>query len=90
MQANLDDGVLYDQPVTYAEREAIAADFVAAYQLTIPVLIDDMANSVDAAYQAFPNRLYIVATDGTTLFLGPEGAPVGQEDLADALAAMFP
>jgi len=67
----------------------LAAAFVAAEQLAIPVLVDEMANSVDAAWLAFPNRLYIVATDGTTYFVGPDGAPVGQEALADALAAML-
>lgn len=82
--------MIYDQPVTYEERELIGAACIAAEELSIPVLVDEMDNSVDAAYEAFPNRLFIVATDGTTAFLGPEGAPVGQEALADALAELFP
>ena len=41
--------------------------------LTIPTLIDDMADSTDRKYYALPDRLFLVARDGRIAFRGAPG-----------------
>ena len=44
--------------------------------ISVPMLIDDMADTAEEAYSASPDRLYIVARDGTIGYkggLGPQG-----------------
>jgi Ni,Fe-hydrogenase III small subunit len=42
-------------------------------KLTIPVLVDDMKDTVSKAYNAMPDRLFILAADGTIAYRGERG-----------------
>lgn len=55
-------------------------------KLTIPAGIESPANSVNRDYAGYPNRLYVVTTDGRVAFKGAPG-PTGLKvpDLADWL-----
>lgn len=44
--------------------------------IKIPCLIDDMNNTAARAYKAWPDRLYVVAKDGTIAYRGGSG-PIG-------------
>lgn len=54
--------------------------------LKIPLLVDDMDNTVANAYKAWPDRLFILAADGTVAYAGARG-PRGF-DVAEMEAAL--
>lgn len=70
---NVAEGILYQQPTSTAEREAVAEACVLHMQLSIPALIDDMANTVDLAYAALPDRLYLIDAGGRVAFKSGQG-----------------
>ena len=61
------------EPVTFEERTRIAKEFLERTKLTIPTLIDNMDNKIDANYKAWPERVYIIEIDGKVLYKGGEG-----------------
>ena len=61
------------QPKTFERRKEVATSCVADLKLSIPVLVDDMKNSVANAYSAHPDRLFILTADGTIAFRGDRG-----------------
>ena len=61
------------------ERANVAAACVLRLELAMPTLLDDMDNSTDRSYAAHPERLYVIARDGTVAFQcgpGPFGFDV--------------
>ena len=70
---NEQEGVVYEQPKTAAEREALAQDCVLQLKLSIPTLIDEMTNAVDRAYAALPERLYLIDADGRIAYKSEPG-----------------
>lgn len=65
---NEEQGVVYEQPKSAEEREAVAEACVLHLNISIPTLIDEMSNTVDRAYAALPDRLYLVGADGRILY----------------------
>ncbi len=61
------------QPRDYAERCEVAERLVKEKKLTIPFLIDDMSNTAAQAYQALPDRAFLVRMDGTVGVAGEKG-----------------
>jgi hypothetical protein len=83
-------GVSIAQPTTTGEREAVAHTCMLRLSLSIPALLDDLANSTDRAYSALPDRLYLIDRDGRVAYRsepGPWGFKV--EELEAATAALF-
>ena len=70
---NLDDDVLYAQPASSGEREAIASACALRLDLSIPTLVDDMENSTDRAFGALPDRLYLIGADGLIVYKSAPG-----------------
>jgi len=57
----------------------------ASLELDIPVLVDDMADTVSRAYNAWPNRLFVLSADGTVASQGargPRGCNVAEQQKA--------
>ncbi len=73
---NEQEGVVYEQPVTAEEREAVAEACVVGLKLSIPTLIDEMTNEVDRAYAALPDRLYLIDAKGRVAYRSGPG-PMG-------------
>ena len=48
----------------YGERCAVATRLVTDKKLTIPCLIDGMDNAAADAYKGWPDRVFLVRTDG--------------------------
>jgi hypothetical protein len=71
--ANERDGIVLKEPTTTAEREAAAAACTKGLGLTIPCLVDGMDDAVGKAWAGWPDRLYVVATDGTIAYKGEPG-----------------
>jgi len=73
MKSNVKDDVCYAQPRTLEQRVAIAQDFTKRYKYPLPFGIDDMSNEADAAYSAWPERLYVIDESGHIVYRGGMG-----------------
>ncbi len=65
---NQREGVVYEQPVTAEERQAVAVACALRLEISIPTLIDEMSNAVDRAYAALPDRLYLIDAEGRVAY----------------------
>jgi len=73
MKSNLKDDVCYAQPKTLAQRLTIANDFTRRFKYTVPFGVDDMSNAAEAAYSAWPERLYVIDETGRIAYRGGMG-----------------
>jgi hypothetical protein len=84
--------VVFKQPTTFTERQALAKVLVERLKYRVPVAVDGMDNAADKAYAAWPERLYVIAAGGRIVYKGGMG-PFGfkpeqaEKSLADHLAA---
>jgi hypothetical protein len=81
------DGRVIEEARTQAEREANAAHCMTALDLApMPVLVDDLGDSANLAYEAWPDRLFVIDREGRVAFRSPPG-PYGFEidELASAI-----
>ena len=73
MDSNVDVGVVFAQPITFASRQEVARQCTGALSLTMPCVVDDMANTVDEAYSGWPERLFVIGADSTIAYAGGMG-----------------
>ena len=69
------------QPRTAEARRKIAEGCAQELKLDLPVLVDDMQDSVAKAYAAWPDRLYVLSADGKVAYgsaPGPRGFKVDE------------
>ena len=83
---NRRSGVVFAAPKTLGEREKIAKACEVGLALKMPILLDGMDDAVEKAYAAWPDRIYIVGSDGKIAYKGEPG-PRGFRP-ADAEAAL--
>ena len=60
-------------PATLAERCAIEGTCATKLAMRIPAIIDDLENSIEAAYTAWPDRLYVIDRDGRVAYKSKPG-----------------
>jgi hypothetical protein len=60
------------QPRDTLERVAIAQDFVKRVSFPAPLVVDTIANEANFAYEAWPERLYVIC-DGVVQYKGGQG-----------------
>ena len=70
---NLEQDIVIDQARTEEERGAAAEACALNLRLALPMALDDMANTVDEAYAALPDRLYLVDADGIVRYRSEPG-----------------
>lgn len=78
------------QHTTLDERNKAAKGCAADLDLTMPLLVDDMKNTVGDAFHGHPDRLFILSPDGKIAFRGdrgPRGFKVGE--MTDALEKLL-
>lgn len=75
-----------EQPQDQATRNKIAGACSEALKLPMPVLVDDMQDTVGKAFHAHPDRLFIATAEGTIAYRGERG-PRGF-DVADMEKAL--
>ena len=76
VQANRDEGVVYNQPASIGERAQIAEACMLHLNLAMPMLLDNMHNEAEEKYVALPERLYVIDKDGVLVYRsepGPHG-----------------
>ena len=62
-----------EQPADFARRLEVATTCCTELKLTLPQLVDDMQDTVAKAYNAMPDRLFVLAADGTVAYRGDRG-----------------
>ena len=60
-------------PKTIEERKQVAQRFETELQYHIPILVDDIDDTVNKAYAALPTRLYLIDEDGRIVYAGDLG-----------------
>ncbi len=73
MEDNEESGVIYSQPKTTEERRELARAFIDQMDVETETLLDDIDNTAMACYAAWPERLYIIGTDGRIIYKGGMG-----------------
>ena len=73
------DGKVVEETQTLEERQAAASHCMSALELDpIAALVDDMADAANLAYEAWPDRLFLIDVEGRVAFRSPPG-PFGFE-----------
>jgi peroxiredoxin len=52
---------------------AIANDFIQRFHFPLPLSVDDMHETADLAYAAWPERIYIIDESGVIVYRGGLG-----------------
>jgi hypothetical protein len=60
-------------PKTLDQRQEVASVCVKDLKIEIPCLIDDMKDTTEKAYSGWPDRMFVVAVDGTLAYCGGPG-----------------
>jgi len=78
------EGTVFHQPKTYEERRKLAETACTFWELPIPALVDTMKPDIGDTYNAFPNRVYLLDTEGKIVYRGvkgPRGVNVHESEL---------
>ena len=73
VSSNVTDGVLFASPQTSNERLETAETCVVKLAIKMPALVDGIDNRIERAYTGWPDRLYVVATDGRVRYKSAPG-----------------
>lgn len=73
MSSNVKDGVLFASPQTDDERVDTAEICVVKLAIKLPALVDGIDNRIERAYTGWPDRLYVVSTDGRIQYKSAPG-----------------
>ena len=73
LESNRDESILVVDPQNAAERGEVAVACSVRFDLDLPVLIDDIDDEVGRRYGGWPDRLYLIGTDGNIAYQGGEG-----------------
>lgn len=87
MASNVRENVVFADPRTFEERTAVAESCVRKLGIRMPALVDDVGDGVEAAYTAWPDRLYLIDRDGRVAYKSAPG-PYGfkPKTMEDALS----
>lgn len=64
---------IVEEPVSTAERNQVAKDFVEQLGIKMPTLLDKIDDKTGADYAAHPDRLYLIGKEGRVAYAGGRG-----------------
>lgn len=67
------EGPIVEDPITDAERGAVAGTCVESLDLPMVAVLDRVDDKVNRAYGGWPDRLYLVGRDGRIAYAGGPG-----------------
>jgi type I thyroxine 5'-deiodinase len=86
MESNVKDGVLFASARSDGERSATASACVRNLGIHVPAILDGIDNKTERAYTGWPDRLYLIGTDGRVAFrTGPGPYGFSTQGLESAL-----
>jgi hypothetical protein len=91
MDANVKDGILVRSTRTHDERSEVAGTCVRNLGIEFAALVDRTDDGVERAYTGWPDRLYVIDSDGRIAYKSAAG-PFGfkPEEVAVALKRLVP
>ena len=91
---NIEDDVLVASTTTEMDRAETAGVCLTKLAIKLPALVDGADDGVERAYTGWPDRLYVIDTDGRVAFksaAGPFGfKPAAMKAALDAVLARTP
>ena len=90
MQSNIKDKVLFANPKTDEERAFVAGACVRKLGIKFPAVIDGIENRTEIAYTGWPDRLYLIGSDGKVLFKSKPGPFGFKPELLEAAIKKLP
>jgi hypothetical protein len=89
LAANRQEAIAVRDPASDAERAEAAGACATRLAIRMPLLVDRVDDRVALAYGGWPDRLYLIGSDGRVAYQGAEG-PSGflPEELGAALQAV--
>lgn len=73
VDSNTEGDIVYNQPNTFEARMDLAKTFIDKMDVETLTLVDDIQNTAMACYAAWPERFYVIDTDGTIAYKGDMG-----------------
>ena len=73
MPINEEQGIVFEQPKSEAERVEAAGACMLNLRLSMPIALDEMTDTVDTAYAALPERLYLIDPEGRIAYRSGPG-----------------
>ena len=73
MESNAKEGVLYASARSDGERSTTASACVRRLGIHIPAILDGIENKTERAYTGWPDRLYMIGTNGRVAFKSDPG-----------------
>jgi len=70
---NRRSGIAVHEPTTDDERRAVASTCAANLEISMLTVVDGVENTVASTYGGWPDRLYLIGTDGHIAYQGGEG-----------------
>lgn len=70
---NVKDKILVKDPKSDEERRKVAEDFAAQFKLKLPILLDTIDNTMEKKYSGWPDRLYVIDSEGKIAYKGGPG-----------------
>lgn len=91
MSSNESAGVTIEQPKTFEERRSVATTCATKLKMRIPLLVDDLDDTVGNTYSGMPARLYVLDSQGRVAYKsgrGPFGFKSGEMEQALQMAIL--
>jgi hypothetical protein len=73
MQSNIKDQVVFASPKSEDERASVAGSCVRKLGIEIPAVLDEFGNSTEQAYTAWPDRIYLIDSNGRIAYKSRPG-----------------
>jgi hypothetical protein len=88
---NIEAKIFQHSTRTEKERCDVAGTCLVKLGIKYPAIVDDMGNTTERAYTAWPDRLYVIDRDGRVAYKSKPG-PFGfhTEDVARTLERLLP
>ena len=85
MESNVKDKVVFASPKTEEERSFVAGACVRKLGIAFPAVLDEFGNSTETAYTGWPDRIYLIDSQGRVAYKskpGPFGFKPDQLEMA--------
>ena len=91
MQSNVKDNVVFASPKNEDERALVAGSCVRKLGIKFPAVLDEFDNTTEKSYTGWPDRIYLIDTNGRVAYKSKPG-PFGfkPDELKAALAHIVP
>ena len=73
MESNIKDKVVFASPRSEDERANVAGSCVRKLGIEIPAVLDEFGNSTEAAYTGWPDRMYLIDSNGKVAYKSKPG-----------------